>query len=52
MPGDTAHLARRPRFDQRYSATLARDSFEGQFQLAETPGDWQNDLKVTYRRRA
>jgi hypothetical protein len=41
-----------PGFDQRYSATLAPDTFEGQFQLAETPGDWQDDLKVTYRRRA
>jgi hypothetical protein len=38
-------------FDQRYSATLAPDTFEGQFQLARTPGDWQDDLKVTYRRR-
>jgi hypothetical protein len=41
-----------PGFDQRYSATLAPDTFEGQFQLAETPGDWQDDLKVIYRRRA
>jgi hypothetical protein len=41
-----------PGFDQRYFATLAPDTFEGQFQLAETPGDWQDDLKVTYRRRA
>jgi hypothetical protein len=40
-----------PGFDQRYSATLAPDTFEGQFQLAETPGDWRDDLKVTYRRR-
>jgi hypothetical protein len=38
-------------FDQRFSATLAHDSFEGVFQLAETPGDWQDDMKVTYRRR-
>ena len=40
-----------PGFDQRFSATLGRDSFEGLWQLAETPGDWQDDLKVTYRRR-
>ena len=38
-------------FDQRYSATLAPDAFEGQSQLAETPGDWKDDLKVIYRRR-
>jgi hypothetical protein len=41
-----------PAFDQRFSATLAPDSFEGGFELAETPGDWQHDMKVTYRRRA
>jgi hypothetical protein len=39
-----------PTFAQRFSATLGRDSFEGQWQLARTPGDWQDDLKVTYRR--
>jgi hypothetical protein len=39
-----------PGFDQRYSATVAPDTFEGIFQLAETPGDWRDDLKVTYRR--
>jgi len=39
-----------PGFDQRFAATLARDSFEGLWQLARTPGDWQDDLKVTYRR--
>jgi hypothetical protein len=37
-------------FDQRFSATVARDSFEGVFELARTPGDWQEDMKVTYRR--
>jgi hypothetical protein len=41
-----------PGFDQRYSATLGPDSFEGLSQLARTPGDWQDDLKVTYRRQA
>jgi hypothetical protein len=40
-----------PGFAQRFSATLARDSFEGLAQLARTPGDWQDDLRVTYRRR-
>jgi hypothetical protein len=40
-----------PGFDQRFSATIAPDSFEGLYQLAETPGDWRDDLKVTYRRR-
>jgi hypothetical protein len=39
-----------PGFEQRFSATLGRDSFEGLWQLARTPGDWQDDLKVTYRR--
>jgi hypothetical protein len=40
-----------PEFAQRFSATLASDSFEGRWQLALSPGDWQDDLKVTYRRR-
>src|SRR5947209_7170742 len=39
-----------PEFDQRFSATLGGDMFEGQWQLAKTSGDWQDDLKVTYRR--
>jgi hypothetical protein len=39
-----------PEFAQRYSATLGHDAFEGQWQLARTPGDWQDDLRVTYRR--
>lgn len=37
-------------FDQRFSATLGDTSFEGFFQLAETPGEWQDDMTVTYRR--
>jgi hypothetical protein len=41
-----------PGFAQRYSATLGHDGFEGLAQLARTPGDWQDDLRVTYRRRA
>jgi hypothetical protein len=40
-----------PEFDQRFSATLGHDAFEGLAQVARTPGDWQDDLKVTYRRR-
>lgn len=38
-----------PGFEQRFSATLGPEAFEGQWQLAKTPGDWQNDLKVNYR---
>ena len=40
-----------PGFAQRFSATLGRDRFEGQWQLAKTPGEWQDDLKVIYRRQ-
>ena len=40
-----------PGFDQRFSARLAHDSFEGLAQLARAPGDWQDDLKTIYRRR-
>jgi hypothetical protein len=40
-----------PTFAQRFSATLEHDRFEGRWQLARTPGDWQDDLQVTYRRR-
>ena len=40
-----------PRFDQRFSATLGQDSFEGLSELAESPGDWREDMRVTYRRR-
>jgi len=28
-----------PGFDQRFSATIGPDQFEGLFELAETPGD-------------
>ena len=38
-------------FDQRFVATLAPDTYEGVFQLARTPGKWEDDLRVTYRRR-
>lgn len=40
-----------PEFAQRFSTTLGRNSFQGVWQIARTPGDWQDDLKVTYRRR-
>ena len=40
-----------PAFAQRFSATLGPEHFEGRWQLALTPGDWKDDLKVTYRRR-
>jgi hypothetical protein len=40
-----------PGFDQRFTATLGHDVCEGMHQIAETPGDWQDDMKVTYRRR-
>jgi hypothetical protein len=39
-----------PTFAQRLSATLGHESFEGQWQLAHTPGDWEEDLKVSCRR--
>jgi hypothetical protein len=39
-----------PEFAQRYEATLAPAGFEGLWQVARTPGDWQDDLRVTYRR--
>ena len=39
-----------PTFAQRYSARVSNDAFEGQWQVARTPGDWQDDLKVSYRR--
>ena len=41
-----------PGFAQRLSATIGPDSFEGEWQVARTPGDWQDDLKATFRRRA
>ena len=41
-----------PGFDQRFSATLGPDAFEGAWQLARTAGDWQDDLRVAYRRAA
>ena len=40
-----------PAFAQRYEATLAPDAFDGVWQVAETPGDWRDDLRVSYHRR-
>lgn len=37
-------------FDQRFSATLDPDAFEGVFEVARTQGEWQEDMRVTYRR--
>jgi hypothetical protein len=39
-----------PAFAQRFFAALDDTEFVGQWQLARTPGAWQDDLKVTYRR--
>jgi 3-oxoadipate enol-lactonase len=39
-----------PGFDQRFSATPAPDGFEGRWQLARSPGDWRDDVRVVYRR--
>src|SRR3954447_17368301 len=39
-----------PGFDQRFSAPLDVEAFEGHGQLARTPGAWQDDLHVSFRR--
>jgi hypothetical protein len=39
-----------PGFDQRAYAKLAPDGFEFLGERAETPGDWQDDLRSIYRR--
>ena len=41
-----------PGFDQRSYAELGPDGFEFVTQLAETPGEWRDDLRATSRRRA
>jgi hypothetical protein len=41
-----------PGFDQRSAATIAPDVYEGVFELAEQPGEWKQDMTVTYRRRS
>jgi len=42
----------KPGFEQRSYAKLGPDTFEFVHQLAETPGEWQDDLKTIYRRSA
>src|SRR6478672_8765639 len=39
-----------PGCEQRFAATPDAAGFVGQWQMARTPGDWQDDLKVVYRR--
>jgi hypothetical protein len=39
-----------PGFDQRFEVRIAPDEFGGVHQLAETPGEWKDDLRITYRR--
>jgi hypothetical protein len=39
-----------PGFSQRFSATLGRDAFAGLWQLARKQDEWEDDLRVTYRR--
>jgi hypothetical protein len=41
-----------PGFDQRFSAPLGPETFAGRWELARTPGDWHDDLRVSYRRVA
>ena len=40
-----------PAFAQRFAATPSQETFHGRWRLARAPGDWQDDLEVTYRRR-
>ena len=37
-------------FDQRMSAEISPDGFVAQYQLAETRGEWKDDLRAIYRR--
>jgi hypothetical protein len=41
-----------PGFAQRFAATPGPDAFAGRWELALAPGEWQDDLQMTYRRRA
>jgi hypothetical protein len=41
-----------PGFEQRFAATLAPDAFYGHGELAQTPGEWHDDLDINYRRIA
>ena len=40
-----------PEFAQRLEVAVEPDGFVAQYQLARTPGDWQDDLRAVYRRR-
>lgn len=50
--GVLRHWRDHPGFDQRFTAVLAPDAFEGLSELAEAPGAWVDDLRVRYRRVA
>ena len=58
VPGARRRVARgcwwrdHPGFDQRSCAKLGPNAFELVHQVAETPGEWRDDLRATYRRRA
>ena len=39
-----------PGFDQRMTATVHPDEFEALCELAREPGDWNDDLRVIFRR--
>ncbi len=39
-----------PGFAQRFSATMRPDRFASTWQVAETPGQWRDDVQMTYRR--
>ena len=41
-----------PEFAQRFQAALDPNAFDGEWQLARTPGDWHDDLRMRYRRQA
>ncbi len=41
-----------PGFDQRAHAKLGAEEFEFVFELADAPGEWVDDLRTIYRRRA
>jgi hypothetical protein len=45
------HMQRdHPGFDQRMRAEIAPDRFELTSQLARTPGEWKDDLRLTFER--
>jgi hypothetical protein len=42
-----------PEFAQRFAAQPGQgEGFVGLWELARTPGEWKDDLRVEYRRRA